>query len=208
MKPSNRLSEVPCEILNLYNRFEILDLSNAFCQSPSCQSLDDIIRLHKLKISFFSACNFATFPAQQVQCRSLEMIAFKNNRMGIIPTDSFPRKSYWLILIRNLCCLPVRIGQCCHIQKCLLAGNRLTSLLDEMQHCRKLGFLRLSYNKLTSLPPGYLSFLRCPSSPLRGKSVCLSPCRKPHTGLCHLVISFCTGSIRRRSIRYHLQRGL
>jgi hypothetical protein len=149
LKLSNCLSEFPRQILDLFDTLEILDLSN----NPLASLPNDISRLHKLKIAFFSDCNFTTFPSQLARCRSLQMIAFKNNRMTTIPPGSLPRKLRWLILTNNLISsLPVGIGRCYGLQKCLLAGNNLTSLPDEMQHCRKLGLLRLSCNNLISLP--------------------------------------------------------
>src|SRR3954447_3094610 len=149
LKISSNLTEFPREVLDLFDALEFLDLSN----NPLSSLPKDIGRLHKLKIAFFSDCNFTTFPVQLAQCRSLEMIAFKNNQMTTIPPNAFPRKLRWLILTNNLIAsLPASIGQCHRLQKCMLAGNRLESIPDEMAHCRKLGLLRLSSNKLTSLP--------------------------------------------------------
>jgi hypothetical protein len=170
LKLSCNLVEFPREVLGLFDTLEILDLSN----NPLSNLPKDISRLHKLRIAFFSDCNFTTFPAQLAQCRSLEMVAFKNNHMTTIPPNSFPRKLRWLILTNNLISsLPSSIGQCHRLQKCMLAGNRLASLPDEMEQCRKLGLLRLSCNNLTSLPPwlfklpeiSFLSFARNPCAP-------------------------------------------
>ena len=170
VKLSCGLIEFPREILDLFDTLEILDLSN----NPLSSLPKEINRLHKLKIAFFSDCNFTTFPIQLAQCRSLEMIAFKNNHMTSIPTDAFPRKMRWLILTNNqIPSLPASIGRCHRLQKCMLAGNKLTSLPDEMSHCRKLGLLRLSSNELTSLPPwlftlpelSFLSFAGNPCAP-------------------------------------------
>jgi hypothetical protein len=170
IKISRGITEFPREILDLFNTLEILDLSgNALSALPK-----DISRLHKLKIAFFSDCNFTVFPKELAQCRSLEMIAFKGNGMTTIPEGSFPRKLRWLILTNNrISSLPASIGQCHRLQKCMLAGNRLTSLPDEMSHCRKLGLLRLSANKLTSIPTwlfslpelSFLSFAGNPCAP-------------------------------------------
>jgi hypothetical protein len=170
IKISRGLSDFPREILDLFNTLEILDLSG----NPLSTLPKDISRLHKLKIAFFSDCNFTVFPKELTQCRSLEMIAFKSNSMTTIPEGSFPRKLRWLILTNNqITSLPASIGQCHRLQKCMLAGNLLTSLPPEMAHCRKLGLLRLSANSLTSLPPwlfslpelSFLSFAGNPCAP-------------------------------------------
>lgn len=170
LKLSASITAFPLEILSLFDSLEILDLSN----NPLSSLPNDFSRLHKLKIAFFSDCNFTTFPSQLAQCRSLEMIAFKNNHMTTIPPDAFPRKLRWLILTNNeIRELPFSIGQCHRLQKCMLAGNRLTSLPAEMAHCRKLGLLRLSSNNLSTLPDwlfqlpelSFLSFAGNPCAP-------------------------------------------
>src|SRR3954471_811285 len=94
LKLSCSLTEFPLEILDLFDTLEILDLSN----NPISSLPKNFSRLHKLKIAFFSDCKFTTFPVQLAQCRSLEMIAFKNNNITSIPPNSFPRKLRWLIL--------------------------------------------------------------------------------------------------------------
>jgi hypothetical protein len=149
LKLSCNLQTFPIEILSLFDTLEILDLSN----NPLSSLPKEFARLHKLKIAFFSDCNFTTFPLELAGCRSLEMIAFKNNHMTTIPPTSFPRKLRWLILTNNrIDVLPATIGQCHRLQKCMLAGNRLTSLPASMAQCRKLGLLRLSTNNITELP--------------------------------------------------------
>jgi hypothetical protein len=173
LKLSANLTAFPLEILSLFDTLEILDLSG----NPLSSLPNDFSRLHKLKIAFFSDCNFTTFPAQLAKCRSLEMIAFKDNHMTTIPEGSFPRKLRWLILTNNeIKSIPATIGQCHRLQKCMLAGNRLTSLPAEMAHCRKLGLLRLSSNNLSSLPEwlfqlpelSFLSFAGNPCAPSFG----------------------------------------
>jgi hypothetical protein len=167
LKLSANLGAFPLDVLSLFDSLEILDLSN----NPLSSLPNDFSRLHKLKIAFFSDCNFTTFPPQLAQCRSLEMIAFKNNHMTSIPEGAFPRKLRWLILTNNeIKEIPASIGHCHRLQKCMLAGNRLTSLPAEMAHCRKLGLLRLSSNHLTTLPDWLfqmpeLSFLSFASNP-------------------------------------------
>jgi Protein kinase domain len=170
VKLSCGLTEFPREILDLFDTLEILDLSG----NPLSKLPKDISRLHKLKIAFFSDCNFTIFPKELAQCRSLEMVAFKGNHMTDIPEGAFPRKLRWLILTNNaIASIPASIGQCHRLQKCMLAGNRLTSLPAEMAHCRKLGLLRLSANQLTLLPHwlfelpelSFLSFAGNPCAP-------------------------------------------
>jgi hypothetical protein len=171
IKISSNLTSFPQEILSLYHTLEILDLSN----NPLLSSLpSEIHRLHKLKVAFFSDCNFTTFPKELAKCRSLEMIAFKNNGMITIPEGAFPRKLRWLILTNNrIEHIPKSIGHCHRLQKCMLAGNRLTTLPEEMAHCRKLGLLRLSVNSISVLPEwlfqlpelSFLSFSGNPCAP-------------------------------------------
>jgi hypothetical protein len=149
LKLSCGLTEFPKEILEHGESLEILDLSG----NPLSELPDDFGRLQNLKIAFFSDCNFTVFPKQLAQCPSLEMIAFKNNRMTTIPEGAFPPKLRWLILTNNLIkSLPTSIGQCHRLQKCMLAGNKLVSLPDEMARCQKLALLRISANQITNLP--------------------------------------------------------
>jgi len=169
LKLSNdNLDSFPLEILSLHSTLEILDLSN----NPNLTSLPtSISRLHNLKIAFFSDCSFKTFPSQLALCRSLEMVAFKNNGMTTIAEDSLPRKLRWLILTGNkIDELPRSIGECARLEKCMLAGNRLTSLPDEMRMCRKLGLLRLSCNRFERVPEWIwelpeLAFFSCAGNP-------------------------------------------
>lgn len=143
------LSEVPKEVFELADTLEILDLSG----NPISQLPDNFGALQRLKIAFFSDCDFSEFPAQLAQCRSLEMVAFKGNGMVRIPEGALPPSLRWLILTNNrIESLPRDIGKCHGLQKCMLAGNQLRSLPAEMADCRKLGLLRLSANALESLP--------------------------------------------------------
>ncbi|KAL8293960.1 hypothetical protein RB597_008193 [Gaeumannomyces tritici] len=144
------LESFPTEILELGETLEHLDLSGT-----GLSTLPDEFgtRLPRLKIAFFSDCNFATFPRGLAGCPFLEMVAFRGNGMTTVPGDSFPPRLRWLILTNNqIEKLPASIGTCSRLQKCMLAGNRLTELPDEMSSCQKLGLLRLSANRLAKLP--------------------------------------------------------
>lgn len=157
LKISSGIAQFPREIFKLSRSLEILDLSG----NPLLSELPaDFGRLHNLKIAFFSDCGFTVFPKQLAECRSLEMVAFKGNGMTTIAENSFPPNLRWLILTNNLIdALPRSIGLCHRLQKCMLAGNQLINLPDEMVNCKKLGLLRLSANKLEELPTWLFSEL-------------------------------------------------
>jgi hypothetical protein len=164
------LVEFPSEIFELADTLEMLDLSG----NPLSQLPEDFYRLYNLKIAFFSDCNFIIFPPQLSKCISLEMVAFRGNRMTTIPDVAFSPQLRWLILTNNLIdSLPRSIGQCHRLQKVMLAGNRLTELPDGMVSCKKLGLLRISANNITKLPNwlftlpelAFLSFSGNPCAP-------------------------------------------
>ncbi|KAF6818656.1 serine threonine-protein kinase [Colletotrichum musicola] len=139
----------PLEILHFADTLEHLDLSGTGLSSIP----DDFGQLRKLKIAFFSECNFAVFPAQLAKCPELEMVAFRSNGMTSIPEDALPTELRWLILTNNCIeYLPKSIGRCSRLQKCMLAGNRLGSLPEDMSACKKLGLLRISANNFDHLP--------------------------------------------------------
>ncbi|KAI9325268.1 hypothetical protein BDR26DRAFT_1014151 [Obelidium mucronatum] len=110
--------------------------------------------LKDLKTAFFSDCGFRTFPRELAGCPSLEMIAFRGNKMTSIPEDALPTSTLrWLILTNNeITALPKSIGSCTRLQKCGLAGNRLTALPIEMAQCKKLALLRISANQFPEFP--------------------------------------------------------
>lgn len=150
VKINSGLDEFPLELLNISNTLEFLDLSGnkQISKLPS-----DFRRFHKLKVAFFSDCSFTTFPTQLSECKSLEMVAFKNNGMTTIPEHALPQHIKWLILTNNkIDSLPSSIGKCTRLQKCMLAGNQLRAIPDTMRKCKKLGLLRLSANRIEYLP--------------------------------------------------------
>ncbi|KAH8887816.1 outer arm dynein light chain 1 [Thozetella sp. PMI_491] len=164
------LDSFPDEIRHLGETLEQLDLSGTGLSSLPAELGTN---LPKLKVAFFSNCNFKVFPKELASCPQLEMVAFRSNGMEEIPENSLPPRLRWLILTDNqLSALPASIGQCPRLQKCMLAGNRLQALPSEMAQCKKLGLLRLSANQLESLPPwlfelpelAFLSFAGNPCS--------------------------------------------
>ncbi|KAI5921011.1 serine/threonine protein kinase [Camillea tinctor] len=149
LRISDPLSHLPASVFDHADSLEHLDLSGTGLSTLP----DDFGRLKKLKVAFFSNCNFAVFPRQLASCPELEMVAFRGNHMSAIPEDSLPPRLRWLILTNNeIVALPESIGKCWRLQKCMLSGNRLTSLPDKMASCKKLGLLRLAANCLEQLP--------------------------------------------------------
>lgn len=142
------LTTFPKEIFDLADTLEILDLSgNALSSLP-----EDISRLTKLKIAFFSNNRFTDIPSFK-GCDNLYMIGFKSNLIETFDEDILPEGISWLILTDNrLRTLPRSIGKLTRLQKCALAGNRLESLPGEMASCRNLELLRLSANRLEEIP--------------------------------------------------------
>ncbi|OHD92113.1 MAG: protein kinase, partial [Sulfuricurvum sp. RIFOXYD2_FULL_44_160] len=163
------LTAFPEEIFDLADTLEILDLSNNCLSSLP----EDISRLTKLKIAFFSNNRFTSVPSFK-GCEHLYMIGFKSNQIETFGEEVLPDTISWLILTDNrLTSLPSSIGKLHKLQKCALAGNRLETLPDEMAQCRNLELLRLSANNLQAIPTwlwnlpklSWLAFSGNPCSP-------------------------------------------
>ena len=151
------LTEFPREIFDLADTLEVLNLSgNALSALP-----DDLHRLHRLRVLFCSDNQFTELPEAVGQCRQLDMVGFKANRVRSVPAASLPPSLRWLILTDNqIEALPSTIGQCSRVQKLMLAGNRLRALPEELAACRALELLRISANELDTLPEWLLSMPR------------------------------------------------
>ncbi|CAK7239307.1 MAG: hypothetical protein STHCBS139747_000737 [Sporothrix thermara] len=177
LKLTEPLDEFPPEIFDtsIASTLEILDLSGT---GLSALPSDLGARLPRLRIAFFSNCNFTKFPNVALAgCPRLEMVAFRKNGMeGFESTTSasaddnndddddddnnvaFPPQLRWLILTDNrLTHIPASIGRCARLEKCMLAGNRLKGLPDAMAGCRNLALLRLAANQLEALPAWLLT---------------------------------------------------
>jgi Protein tyrosine and serine/threonine kinase/Leucine rich repeat/Leucine Rich repeats (2 copies) len=151
------LTEFPCEIFELADSLEILDLSgNQLTALP-----DDLPRLHKLRVIFCSDNPFTELPEVLGQCAQLRMVGFKANRIAHVSPKALPPRLRWLILTDNaLTELPTEIGQCTHLQKLMLAGNQLHALPLELAQCTRLELLRISANQLSELPEWLLHMPR------------------------------------------------
>jgi hypothetical protein len=143
------LKEFPEEILSLAATLEILDLSdNQLTELPN-----SIGQLKKLRIIFFARNHFTEFPAILKACPALSMIGFKSNQIHTVPENAFPPLLNWLILTDNkIKKLPKSIGDVRLLQKCALAGNLIEELPVEMANCLNLELLRISANRLKSVP--------------------------------------------------------
>jgi len=124
---SCNLKDFPPEIFDLADTLEILDLSgNALSSLP-----DRLPELHKLKILFCSDNHFTELPRILGQCQALSMIGFRNNNIRNISPEALPPLLRWLILTGNqLTELPSELGHRPHLQKLMVAGNRLQALLN------------------------------------------------------------------------------
>lgn len=143
------LTEFPCEIFDLADTLEILDLSgNRLSALPP-----DFGRLRKLRILFCSDNRFSHLPAVIGDCPALEMVGFKANRIETVDAPAFPPALRWLILTDNrINTLPDSLGGCRRLQKLMLAGNRLESLPGAMAKCVNLELIRLSANEFREFP--------------------------------------------------------
>jgi len=149
LKLSENLTEFPCEIFDLADTLEILDLSN----NQLSDLPDDLYRLKKLKILFLSNNLFSHLPNCIAKCEHLEMIGFKSNQISEVSENSLPLITRWLILTDNqIKKIPDSIGRLTRLQKLALAGNQLTSLPASMSNCSNLELIRLSANKLEQFP--------------------------------------------------------
>ncbi|MFM0549991.1 leucine-rich repeat-containing protein kinase family protein [Paraburkholderia sediminicola] len=157
LKLAGGLTEFPCEIFDLADTLEILDLSgNALTSLP-----DDLPRLTKLRILFGSDNPFTELPEVLGQCSQLSMVGFKANRIRQVSGKALPPQLRWLILTDNeIEALPAEIGGCTQLQKLMLAGNRLRTLPEELAACSRLELLRLAANQFSELPAWLLRLPR------------------------------------------------
>ena len=157
LKLSCGLAAFPCEIFDLADSLEILDLSgNALSTLP-----DDLPRLHKLRIIFCSDNLFTSLPDVLGSCLALEMIGFKANRIRHVPAAALPPKLRWLTLTDNVIeSMPDELGKCTQLQKLMLAGNCLSHLPATLAACHRLELVRIAANRFTALPDCLLSLPR------------------------------------------------
>jgi len=165
------LREFPCEIFELADTLEILDLSgNELSSLP-----DDLPRLHKLRILFCSNNRFAELPEVLGQCMQLGMVGFKANQISTVRAAALPPALRWLILTDNLIAeLPAELGQCTQLQKLMLAGNQLRALPHTLAACTKLELLRIAANRFAELPDWLFKLPRLSWLAYAGNPFCAS----------------------------------
>ncbi|MGB3612247.1 MAG: leucine-rich repeat-containing protein kinase family protein [Elainellaceae cyanobacterium] len=142
------LKVFPQEIFELAETLEILNLTN----NQLTALPDDFGRLRRLKVVFLSRNRFDHLPEVLSQCPHLSMVGFKANQIETVSDRALPSALRWLILTDN--CIeqmPQTLGTLKHLQKLMLAGNRLSSL-PNLSGCQQLELIRLSANRLSALP--------------------------------------------------------
>jgi len=151
------LTDFPCEIFELADTLEILNLSgNALSGLP-----DDLHRLHKLRVIFCSDNRFTVLPEALGACPHLEMVGFKANKIRHVSAAALPQNLRWLILTDNqIGELPGELGSRTRLQKLMLAGNQLQDLPGQMAACAQLELLRIAANRFTKIPDWLLSLPR------------------------------------------------
>jgi hypothetical protein len=149
IKLAEGLTEFPRELFRLADHIEILDLGgNQLSALP-----DDFHRFKNLKILFLTDNHFEHIPVVLSQCKKLEMVAFKSNKLKTLEENCLPNNIHWLILTNNqIKHLPTSMGKLTKLRKLALAGNQITSLPDSMSACTQLELVRLSANQLTVIP--------------------------------------------------------
>uniref|UniRef100_UPI002E162CBD leucine-rich repeat-containing protein kinase family protein n=2 Tax=Pseudomonas TaxID=286 RepID=UPI002E162CBD len=165
------LREFPREIFELADSLEVLNLSgNALDSLP-----DDLGRLHRLKVLFCSANDFAELPAAVGDCPALSMVGFKSNRIERVPAAALPPALRWLILTDNrIATLPEELGRR-PLQKLMLAGNRLEALPESMAACEGLELLRIAANRFQRLPAWLATLPRLAWLAYAGNPLCRLP---------------------------------
>lgn len=109
--------------------------------------------LPNLSIFFCMKNKFTIMPAVIGQCRQLQMVSFKSNRITYIEPEALAPQMRWLILTDNqIESIPSTIGNCCNLQKFMLSGNRLRHIPVEIASCHALELIRLSSNLLEEPP--------------------------------------------------------
>ena len=146
---SCNLRSVPREVFSLADTLEVLNLSgNQLSSLPS-----DLPRLHRLKVIFCSDNHFTELPEVLGQCKALQIVGFKANRIATVSGDALPPALRWLILTDNaITRLPNALGHRPALQKLMLAGNQLSGLPDSLANATRLELVRLSANALTQVP--------------------------------------------------------
>ena len=143
------LRTLPPEVFDLADTLEVLNLSgNQLASLPQ-----DLPRLHRLKIIFCSDNAFTRLPEVLGECKALQVVGFKANRIAEVPGAALPPALRWLILTDNaIRILPPELGQRPALQKLMLAGNQLDRLPPSLAGAQRLELIRLAANQLPELP--------------------------------------------------------
>ena len=111
------LQEFPREIFELAETLEVLNLLGNSLSAPP----DDLSRLSKLRVLFFSQNRFTQLPEVLSSCVQLEMVGFKANGIREVAAAAISPSLRWVILTDNqISVLPDSIGCCARLQKLML----------------------------------------------------------------------------------------
>lgn len=127
------LTSIPEAVFQLGECLELLNLGgNMISTLP-----DSMVVFQKLRILFFAQNKFTHIPKVLGKLSSLYMLSFKSNQLCVIDDASLSPSICWLILTdNNISELPSSIGKLIGLRKLMLAGNKISHLNEELQHCR------------------------------------------------------------------------
>lgn len=114
--------------------------------------------LPNLSILFCMKNKFEEMPEVIGQCKNLQMVSFKSNKLKTIHPDALQSQMRWLILTDNqISFLPSTIGRCVKLQKFMLSGNLLEIIPKEISSCQNLELIRLASNQIKEPPMDLLT---------------------------------------------------
>lgn len=154
---SNRFEVLP-EAISVFENLKTLDLRHNQLESLP-EFLGDFAKLETILLS---DNKFRTVPNALSKCRSLRHLDMSRNTIRFLDVEIWFRGLETLSLNHNqIERVPPEIGRCSSLETLNLSCNRLADLPEQMfVGCRRLVWLAISENPLTSLPRGLLDLPR------------------------------------------------
>lgn len=139
----------PRVIFDRADDIEILDMS--FGELTTLP--DDLGRLRRMRVAFFSYNPFEEVPEVLSTCPALVMIGMKSCGIKRWGEQALPTHIQGITFTDNrLTRIPGSVGQLQELKKLVVTGNYLEALPRELLHCRQLELLRAGANRLTASP--------------------------------------------------------